>query len=122
MRPLDDIQRDADAATPGPLTVRCPDGWPAHCGPALALIVDDGDHQVADCYDNTRLGEAQCAANALFFALARTDVPDLLALARRLISAAREQWEQCGWCQVCGQHRHAKDCPIVVPSDFEDED
>lgn len=91
MRPLEEIERDAAAATPGKLYTCVAFG--AHPDDLRrTTIVDDAGDQVADCLDNRKAPDVQCIADATFFASARTDVPDLVERVReleRLLADAR---------------------------------
>lgn len=112
MRALDDIERDHRAATIGDWRVRLTGGRIGTDTAAVIAVAERGGE----------IASLMRERDAIAAVAARTDVPDLLALARRLIAAARSQWEETGWCQVCGNHRHTADCPIAEPADHDDGD
>lgn len=83
MRTLEEIERDAAAATPGKLYTCVPFG--AHPDDLRATtIVNNAGEQVADCLDNRKVSDVQAIADATFFANARTDVPELVERVRQL--------------------------------------
>lgn len=84
VRRLDDIKRDADAATKGP--------WRAEdTGRIQPDVVDAGPSACSDPHCRT-CGYVEISdGDARFIANARTDVPDLVALVERL----RESLKDC---------------------------
>jgi hypothetical protein len=97
MLDLDDWERLANTATPGPweagTAMCCPDmGWVD--GPK-------GKGRVCPVHEAPKRTHTLDANDAEFIAMARTAVPALIAEVRRLQSAAE--------CDACGGHEHGKD-------------
>lgn len=81
---LDELQRLADAATPG--------GWEARgtlvktppTPPTLEEMMGVTTRRVCVCEPSPYMGKAECEANAALIAAARTALPELIAEVRRL--------------------------------------
>lgn len=79
---LDDLERKASAATPGPWTTLGAQGRiPEYCRGFGIVKAGDGEW-VADAYDNTLFTDDQCLANARH--IAATSPPVTLALIARI--------------------------------------
>lgn len=90
---LDDLERKATAATPGPWEShgdrsRIPD----YCSKFAQVTADDGCQQIADAFDNTPCPDEQCLANAEHIAANSPPVTlALIARIRELESAIRQR-------------------------------
>lgn len=79
---LDEHERAAKAATPGPWKAGGHLSRVAEYSRGFAIVTADGVLQVADAYDNTPYPDAQCLANALH--IAANGPPVALALGARI--------------------------------------
>lgn len=76
MRLLEDIEKDVNAATPGP--------WEKHPHQSCIVHMRNNDYDFVCMYDPYGINEGQWKANRTFIANARTDILDLIVEVRKL--------------------------------------